>query len=102
MPIQFTQSEEAICFTISGPVLDQIREWDLAVDEAVFKEQLATGLFRDGHPIPEPITNLLQLYKSKGLIRPCYGADARSGLSFGLHRMGDGYTMKVHHAAGST
>jgi hypothetical protein len=98
MPITAQRLRGEIRFTISGKLCQHISDWEFAVDEQVFNEQLNTGLFR-GRPLDNDDLKIMQMVKERGGIAPYYSAGGSRGTCVYSLRVTDaGNVLKVEHS----
>ena len=98
MPITAQHLRGEIRFTISGELCQRIFDWESALDEQVFNEQLSTGLFR-GRPLDDDMLKVMQRAKEQGGIMPYYGAGGSRGVCVYSLRVTDaGNVIKVEHS----
>lgn len=98
MPITLHSSKTEIRFTLFGALCQSIFEWQSALDELVFNEQLATGSFHGRYRVTGDLLRAMQLAKSKGRVMPYYGAGGSQGSCvYRLQRQEAGYTVHVEN-----
>jgi len=98
MPINLHSSKTEIRFTLFGALCQQIFEWQSALDELVFNEQLATGSFHGRYRVTGDLLRAMQLAKSKGRIMPYYGTSgSRGSCVYRLQRQEAGYLVQVEN-----
>jgi len=98
MPITLQSSKAEIRLTLFGALCQRIVEWQLALDDLVFNEQLATGSFHGRYRVAGDLLRAMQLAKSKGRIMPYYGAGgSRGSCIYRLQRQETGYTVQVEN-----
>jgi hypothetical protein len=77
--IQAHLANNELSFRIARDIFNQIGQWSYSVDKAVFKEQLATGRFRN-HEIGAETLALMRHVEQRGKIMPYYGVGGSSGV----------------------
>ena len=98
MPITLQSSKDEIRFTLFGALCQRIVEWQLALDEMVFNEQLTTGSFHGRYRVAGELLRAMQLAKSKGRVMPYYGAGgSRGSCVYRLQRQETGYNVHVEN-----
>lgn len=75
-----------VCFQAPAGIVQQVQDWEQAIDERIFFEQLRTGrLVYDEYEIyPDSYSLMKKRYKKRGRIEPYYGCGG-SGLSYQFH-----------------
>lgn len=63
-----------------GDPCQRIFDWAYALDEMVFREQLATGSFRGRWAINQATRLIMEHINAQGQIAPYYGAGGSSGV----------------------
>lgn len=77
--IEAHQTNNGIEFKVNGKTFEQLKQWSDAIDETVFKEQLATGRFRNWE-IDQATLELMRYVEKQGKILPYYGTGGSSGV----------------------
>jgi len=102
--VEIYQSGEEIGFRVSDSIMQQVEQWEQAIDERVFFEQLRTGLliWQEGEIHPDSFELMQKRYKKHGKIEPYYGCSGCSP-SFQFHILPASNRLKlvVKHAATS-
>jgi len=76
--IEILKLSTELAFRVYGEKLEQIYQWDYAINKAVFEEQLETGSYK-GFIISPGIKFLMEKAKECGKIMPYYGVGGSSG-----------------------
>jgi hypothetical protein len=98
MPVTFQSSKDEIRLTVFGAICQDISEWQTALDEMVFNEQLATGSFRGRYHVEGDLLRAMQVAKTQGRIMPYYGAGgSRGSCVYRLQRTDGGYMVQVEN-----
>jgi hypothetical protein len=78
--IQVHKTNKEIGYKVSGEIYQQITQWAYSIDETVFKEQLATGLFGNTIELDPDILAVMRRVEKQGGILPYYGVGGSSGV----------------------
>ncbi len=98
MPIAAQYLRNEIRFTISSELCQRISDWEFALDEEIFNEQLNTGLFRGRLPLDDDMLKVMRWAKEQGGIMPYYGAGgSRGACVYSLRVTDTGSVVKVEH-----
>lgn len=105
MPLKATLTPDTLTFILSGHLLQFTHEWSYAIDEAIFEEQLRTGMFEYktfSFPIDEMILAMMADAKQHGSIMPYYGVGSGSRGASVYHITPDAQTPRVVVVHGPT
>jgi hypothetical protein len=80
MSVIFLRSPTVLQFTLWDNLCQHIFDWAYALDEMVFREQLATGSFRGRWEVDEDWHQIMQHINAQGQIAPYYGLGGNRGV----------------------
>ncbi len=96
MSITMYCREDEICFIVLGTTCQHILDWEYAIDEMVFDEQLTTGSFRGRYPVDDELQAVMLVAKAEGRIMPYYGVGgSRGSCVYSLQLMGTRGIIKI-------
>lgn len=100
--VEAYQSDSEIGFRVPDSILWQVEEWERAIDERVFFEQLRTGrlVWHEGEIYPESFESMQKRYKKHGKIEPYYGCSGCSpSFQFQILPDHNHLTLTIKHGA---
>jgi len=98
MPIEMEKFEDRLEFRVSGETLRKLADWEYAVDEMVFNEQLETGSYQGMYKIDDVMLMVMKRAKGEGQIMPYYGAGGSRGACVYVFKPTlSGCSIKIEH-----
>jgi hypothetical protein len=96
--LEILNAKNVIGFRVSGKLFQQISNWEYAIDEMVFKEQLATGSFHGQYPVDGDVLKVMKQVEKEGGILPYYGVGGSSGAgAYYFKPTSTGVAIQVEH-----
>jgi hypothetical protein len=98
MSITLAHAPTLLEFMLWGDPCQRIFDWAYALDEMVFREQLATGSFRGRWEIDQMTRLIMERINAQGQIAPYYGMGGSRGVCVYTFRpMLPSCRVRVHH-----